>query len=217
MVIIVSYTLSINPVKDMIVEGIEGKYHPITKKELASTDSYILLGGGAENNVPKSIGERTGVPTAAALQRIVEVVKLYRVSPKPIIISGGIVIKKSERDRAESIVYRDLLLDLGVDEGDIIVEDKSKTTRENAINTSKIVFEKGFKSSALVTSALHMERAQREFERENIKIIPAPTGYLDSFEKKYMILDYIPDARNFYIIEKAIWEYIGMVAYKIKG
>ncbi|BAF59279.1 MAG: YdcF family protein [Pelotomaculum sp.] len=53
----------------------------------------------------------------------------------------------------------------GVGEQDIIVENKSGSTYQNALYTKDIVLSRGFKSAIVVTSPYHMRRARLVFER----------------------------------------------------
>lgn len=56
----------------------------------------------------------------------------------------------------------------------IIIEQNSKDTRQNAINTSHILKQKGWNEVILVTNDFHIKRAARLFEKENIRTHPAP-------------------------------------------
>ena len=114
--IICIYTLSIEPVKDFFVQGLEKKYQPISQNDLKKGEFYVLLGGGIYDKAPSSLG-RVGMPSEIAMGRLVELVRLYRVTPKKIVVSGGIVISG---DVSEAEVYKNYLVDLGVAESDII-------------------------------------------------------------------------------------------------
>jgi uncharacterized SAM-binding protein YcdF (DUF218 family) len=56
----------------------------------------------------------------------------------------------------------------------IIIEQDSKDTRQNAINSSHILKQKGWNNLILVTNDFHIQRAVRLFEKENIQAYPAP-------------------------------------------
>ena len=56
----------------------------------------------------------------------------------------------------------------------IIIEQNSKDTRQNALNTSHILKQKGWNEVILVTNDFHIKRAARLFEKESIRIYPAP-------------------------------------------
>ncbi|MCK5780902.1 MAG: YdcF family protein [Psychrilyobacter sp.] len=212
-IIILTYLLSIEPVKDMIIQPLEKKYNPITNEQLKTGDSYIVLGGGIYDNAPTSLGENTGIPSKSAMYKIVETVKLYKIYPMKIIISGGIVYSG---EKSEGSVYKNLMISLGVPKNDIIVEGKSKTTAENARFTKEIMKDLKLKKAILVTSATHMNRSVYIFEKYGVEVIPNPTGYQSRYKESYGIESYLPNSYNFVAIRSAIWEYIGIIFYKFK-
>jgi uncharacterized SAM-binding protein YcdF (DUF218 family) len=67
---------------------------------------------------------------------------------------------------------------LGVPKRDILLEDRSRTTEEDAIFTKEIMDKYGYKSCILVTSPYHSKRATKIFRKvmgDRIKIISAPS------------------------------------------
>ena len=207
------YLFSIETVKDMIVQPLEKNYLSITKAQLDEGDCYVVLGGGIYDNAPKSFSTTTGNPSKSALFRIVEGVRLYKKFPKKIIVTGGIVY---DGEKSEGSIYKELMVDLGVLERDIIIEGKSRTTEENAKFTKDIMREKEYKKAILITSAIHMKRSKYIFEKYGLDVIPAPTGYVSKYKEDYGMESYFPDANNFVDIRSAVWEYIGIIFYKIK-
>lgn len=206
------YFISIEPVKDLFVQGLEKKYNPVSIEELKKGDFYVLLGGGIYDKAPVSLG-RVGSPSEIAMGRLVELVRLYRVAPKKIVVSGGIVISG---EISESQVYKNFLMDLGVKEEDIIIEERSKTTAENAKYTKEIADKNSFKKVIVVTSATHMNRAKKSFEKLSLEVIPAPSAYISDYEK-YDIMSYLPRVSNIEMIFRSMWEYVGVVYYKLRG
>lgn len=83
--------------------------------------------------------------------------KLYRqrLAPKIIISSYG----SSARQLAKKATSR------GVNEQDIILDENSESTYENAVNSKNIVLARKYKSAILVTSPYHMRRTRLVFER----------------------------------------------------
>jgi uncharacterized SAM-binding protein YcdF (DUF218 family) len=73
-------------------------------------------------------------------------------------------------------VMRDLLVARGVPADAITVEDKSRSTRENALNTARLLQgDSGRK--VLVTSDVHMYRSRRVFEKAGLHVTGAPFPY----------------------------------------
>ena len=209
---VITYFFSIEPVKDYFVQNLEKKYTPVSEVDLKKGDFYVLLGAGIYDKAPSSLG-RVGIPSEIAMGRLVELVRLYRVCPKKIIVSGGIVISGKI---SESEIYKNYLIDLGVKPEDIIKEDKSKTTAENAKFTVELAKKLNYKNVVVVTSATHMERAKKSFEKLGLMVIPAPGAYISDYEK-YDIISRLPKTSNIEMTFRAFWEYIGAIYYKIKG
>jgi uncharacterized SAM-binding protein YcdF (DUF218 family) len=69
----------------------------------------------------------------------------------------------------------DLLAALGVPRERILLEPDSTDTRENALNSTRMIRDLHVDKVVVVTSALHMPRAQWLFERAGLTVIPAPT------------------------------------------
>ena len=101
---------------------------------------------------------------------------------------------------------------LGVRATDLYTLDQPTNTFEEASTVKK---EFGIdRKIILVTSALHMHRATRIFESLGLKYVPSPTNYLIKKDQtegpKYDLLSY----DNFYKIEVALHEYIGILWLK---
>jgi len=100
-------------------------------------DVLIALGGGSER-------ERYAA-------------ELYRLGFAPGIIMSG--CGKAARHMAKEAIR------LGVKEQDIIIEEKSRSTYENALYSRDILSAQNFKSAIVVTSPYHMRRTKLVFER----------------------------------------------------
>ena len=194
---------------DRALYPIENRYPQITQSDILKGDAYILLGGGLF--IDTGGGD---VPTPNALDRIVKTAIYYKISPKKIFISGGAPLHNKV---SESKIYRKYLIDLGVNRDDIIIEEKSRTTKENAKFISEHIKDEDLKSVILITSAYHMERSIYIFSRylDAIDILPAPCNYLSSNHNN-QIFNFIPKYYNFLKFQIVIWETIGNIYYKIR-
>lgn len=93
--------------------------------------------------------------------RTKEAVELYKNGWASKLIFSGAAQDKSGPSNAEAM--RRIALSSGVPNGDIITEEYSSTTKENAENTQNILAENEIKSVILVTSGYHQRRAGLEF------------------------------------------------------
>ncbi|MBQ6388596.1 MAG: YdcF family protein [Mogibacterium sp.] len=102
-------------------------------------------------------------------ERVDKAIKVYeKCRVKPIIIpSGG---QGSDEKLSEAQGMKNYLLEHGVPEEDIILEDRSATTRENLINSKAIIdAREGRKKTALVSSNYHIYRCLRLAREVNLK------------------------------------------------
>lgn len=97
--------------------------------------------------------------------------ELYRqgLAPKIIISSCG--------SAARQLAKR--AISLGVSEQDIILDENSNSTYENAVNSKKIVLARKFKSAIVVTSPYHMRRSSlifgRVFRKTGVRLLYSST------------------------------------------
>ena len=121
----------------------------------------IVLGGGTEYD-----GDGRLVPEGDAMARIGAAANLYRGCKRTevvcrVIVSGG---NPQHHERAEADVYAPYLLAAGIRPSDLILDDTSRNTYENARNVGALLGPKHYDGLFLVTSALHMRRALVAFE-----------------------------------------------------
>src|SRR6185312_6028606 len=74
-------------------------------------------------------------------------------------------------------IAREFLIRWGVPKNDVIGEENSRDTFENALETQKILARHGWKRYLLVTSAMHMPRSMLVFSQLVPEPIPAPGDF----------------------------------------
>lgn len=160
-------------VSDAIRANLENRYKPMPAEALPEADAIVLLGGGLES-------QPLGWPYPNLQQgadRIWHAARLYHAGKAPIIIvSGGNYGWQSQR-RSNAAETAELLQQLDVPEQAIIEESKSLNTYQNATETVQIARNQGFHTLLLVTSALHMRRAEAAFNAAGLDSIAAPTDF----------------------------------------
>ena len=75
---------------------------------------------------------------------------------------------------------------------DIILEDRSRDTFENARFTNQICVEMGYKNPILVTSGYHLKRSIMSFERFGTKVTPFPADFKCREKGKHRWNEYLP-------------------------
>jgi uncharacterized SAM-binding protein YcdF (DUF218 family) len=94
--------------------------------------------------------------------RISEGVKLYMQEWAPKLIFSGAA---AEGDVSNALAMKRIAVSAGVNTEDIIIEEDSKTTVENADFTADLILKNEFQSIILVTSPYHQRRAYMLFRK----------------------------------------------------
>jgi len=117
----------------------------------------------------------------------------------------------------ESEAMRDYLLANKIPITDIIIENTSRNTIENAINSAEILKEKYNEGSfLLITSANHMRRSQLCFNKANLKTTAFPTDCTTSYRSTGYDYILFPRVEALERWEDLIHEWIGYIVYKMK-
>lgn len=87
-----------------------------------------------------------------------------------VIVSGG---QGANEKTTEASVMKEYLVNNGINENRIIIEDKSNTTKENLINSKKITRDN--KSIGIVTNNFHMYRALLIGKKYKVNAVGIPS------------------------------------------
>lgn len=198
---------SSGPAAAWLMKGLEAPYYALPEPR---GDVIVLLGGGIAEGAPDLSG--VGAPLDEMTARLVTAVRLQKKLGTPVIVSGG---KLFEHQAAEAPVVRRFLADLGVPPGKILVEERSRNTHENAMNSARICREQGFRAPVVVTSAYHMRRAMLCFERAGMKATPFPSPFRSWPGRVFTRLDYLPAGSALVRTGDAVKEYLGYAVYRV--
>ncbi len=180
-----------------------------------SYDVAVVLGGVATYDS----GADKIIPRYAA-DRLMQAVKLYKLGRvKKILISGGAAGLFIER-KPESVFLRRYLLAVGIPDTDIVIEDRSKNTYENAIFTYQIFKRNGWlnRKFLLITSAFHMRRAAACFKKAGLtRFDTFPVDqYGGRLDVDYHLL-LLPKAEVMAYWNILTKEWVGMIMYRLVG
>jgi len=121
-------------------------------KECSGDFEVIVVPGG---------GKSGNLLSQASYSRLMKAYMVWKESRRKIVVSGG----KSDGEETEAELMKNYLVGMGVPDSEIIVENESKNTLENAKNVSRILKRMGIKSILIVTSYTHMKRCYVAFRR----------------------------------------------------
>lgn len=151
--LVCAFVFSYSGFSNMLMKPLEDKYKKIENYEDLKDIKYaILLGGDLE-------------------ARAYEVLKLYQNIDTLKIITSGY---RGHSIISQALEAKNKLVNLGVSQEDIIIQEEPKDTIDEAISLKNIVKDEKF---ILVTTASHMPRAMKIFESEGLNPIAAPTAF----------------------------------------
>lgn len=207
-------------VSDWLVKSLEQQHVP--QGALPQADAIVVLGGCTKPAFPP----RPWVDVSEEGDRVLYAAKLYREGKAPrVILSGGRVDWQGSDIVPESEDMAQLVQAMGVPATAIIQEPTSRTTYENAVNVKQIMTAQKIERVLLVTSAMHMPRSLKIFQKLGIKATPAPTDFLVSDRDQQegrataqsVTLGSMPQADELKETTRALKEYVGIVVYWLRG
>jgi uncharacterized SAM-binding protein YcdF (DUF218 family) len=155
---------------------------------------------------------------SSSADRLMQAVELYHKGKiKKIFLSGGSGFVNFQ-DWKESEKLFPLLVSNGVKADDILMENNSRNTYENAIETAKVLNQKGITSKCLlITSAFHMRRSLACCVKANIKV-DAYSVDVRSGGAIYTLDRLIqPDPEALVTWDLLTHEWVGYLVYKLMG
>ncbi|WBL41459.1 YdcF family protein [Algoriphagus halophytocola] len=184
--------------------------------EIKNHEIGIVLTG--VTNLSKTAYDRTFFNKGA--DRITHALQLYRMGKiKKILITGGQGLNPVNPQSEAELLQRFLLM-AGLPAEDIMIEDQSKNTAQNAAFTKEFFAKKGIDTNQeflLITSAFHMYRAKGCFDKVGLKTQTFPTDYY-SHDTTYDLPSLLyPNPTSIENWHKLFKEWIGIIVYKLVG
>jgi uncharacterized SAM-binding protein YcdF (DUF218 family) len=137
---------------------------------------------------------------------------LWKRSPRlPVLVCGG---DSPSVATPAAAVMRRIMLAAGVPEAQVWVEDRSRSTYENARFGAEILRSKGIRRAVVVTEAYHMLRSERCFRRQGVDVIAAPCAF-NTIEHGPKGL--IPGGDAVLANEDILHEFVGLAWYRLTG
>jgi uncharacterized SAM-binding protein YcdF (DUF218 family) len=175
--------------------------------------AIVILGGGRRSGAIEYPQYQDQNIEARAMERVRYGVTLSQVTHLPILVTGGAPDATSGNELTEAELTQKVLSNEFQVQARWL-EKQSRTTEENAAFSAKMLKQEGITHIYLVTHFWHMPRAQAVFEKNGLKVTPAPMGFYQ--KNQFHPLDFYPSSAG---IERTrfIWsEALGLIWYRIK-
>ena len=173
----------------------------------------IVLGGVINTDLSEGRGE---VSVSDAAERVIVIAELARRYPAArVVFSGGNGTLNSS-GLAEADFAGRLFESFGIPQEHILLENRSRDTTENAVNTKSLVDPKPGERWLLVTSAVHMPRAVGAFRMVGFPVEAYPVDWQTTGNKDLLSLSGSL-LEGFGPIDIAAHEWIGLLVYWLTG
>ena len=205
--VILFLAVGCGPVPAWLLGDLQSSYEVKPTIEWSKRNAIVLLGAGAEKIARTDLVE----PGTFAYTRIVETAELYNDCRKTktdckIVVSGG---DARHTGSPEAVVYRGVLIGLGIDAADVLLEPDSMNTWQNAQFTSAALRRYDADRVLLVSSGIHLRRSVLYFAHFGVAATPVRADYLRA------VFSAVPLSYNFAIADFAMHEYAGIARYYV--
>ncbi|MEB3290260.1 MAG: YdcF family protein [Leptolyngbya sp.] len=192
---------------DRFMAAVEGHGQRLDPHALPNAEAIVVLSG----MLTTAPGSAAVLEWGEASDRFWGGLELYRAGKAPrLIFTGGWVPWKPDQ-RPEGEHLRRVAEDQGVPAAATAVTEPVSNTAAEAEAVQALLGSDG--KILLVTSAFHMPRAQRLFERVGFTVVPYPVDFYANLSQPLSLLDVLPNANAFQRTELAWRELIGRAYY----
>ena len=198
-----------SPLSNFFLSKIEDYILP-SKFPIQQLTGVVVLGGSFETGLESK--ERNQVFLNSSAERLTKALEIYKKNPKVIILFSGFSGKINLQGWDESELAKKFFIDQGVPTENLLFENKSRNTFENAFFSKDII--KKYKGTwGLVTSASHMPRSYFLFKKQNVILEPISVDFKTGTSQIFWLtFDLSKGLINWRII---FHEMIGISYYKI--
>ncbi|MFA7342821.1 MAG: YdcF family protein [Terrimicrobiaceae bacterium] len=200
--------------------SLEGNLERLTADEALSADAIVVLSGAGVNEQGKSKVIEWNDP-----DRFFGGVQLYNAGKAPLLIFTGGWLPWDAAAQPEGAVLVEQARLLGVPAAALATTRKVLNTADEAVGVSQVLRERFHPAEnvpsrnprvLLVTSAYHMPRAKRLFEKVGMEVIPFPVDFRSSHPTSVSLMDLVPNSGALEVSETAIREFYGRLYYRLK-
>jgi uncharacterized SAM-binding protein YcdF (DUF218 family) len=190
---------------------VEGSEYRKSISAIDSADAIVVLSGMLGiNEVEDTTYLEWGDP-----DRFFGGIALFKAGKaKKLIFTGG----KMPWDKAKKTEGEELkehAISNGIPSNKILVTKDVENTADEAVAVKELISPS--RKIILVTSAYHMYRAKRLFEKQGFIIIPCKVDYKTNGNNQVIFMDFLPSAGNLGLTETGMREVIGRLYYLVKN
>lgn len=204
--------LGVQAAPDALLRSLEDRYPVPPEASIGQHAGVIVLGGAFDH--PASFVTHGQVPLNDAAERMTLPLTWLRQHPAmDLVFSGGEGRLVGITGVSEAELARQFYAEQGLDMAHVMLESRSRSTRENAQRVAELL---GPRCRAqhwlLVTSAWHMPRAVAEFQAVGCQVTPYPVDFRTGADTPWTEYSLTESLHRWQL---ALHEWIGLAAYRL--
>lgn len=189
-----------------LVEGSELRKTP---KDMPNAEAIVVL-SGMINQVKSTDGV---YPEWGDPDRFFGGIELFKAGKAPKIIFTGGKMPWDITNLTEGEILRLFAIQQGMPDSAILITSNVENTADEAKAVKSLIG--GNKKIILVTSAYHMARSKRLFEKQGFSVVDYSVDFKVDRISKRTFMCYLPDADSFRLLNTAYREIIGRLIYSV--
>lgn len=203
----------LSPLSGLVALPLEERFPPFASDDERPVAGIIVLGGAIDT---RTSGERRQLVLNDAGERQIAMAALARRYPQSRLVFTGGSGNLGGGSPSESEIVGRYADQMGLPRTRLILEDRSRNTRENAAFTADMVKPKPGERWLLVTSAWHMPRAIGCFRQAGFDVTAYPVDYrTGGWGDAWRFNTFTSD--GLMTLDLMTKEWIGLVAYRLAG
>jgi uncharacterized SAM-binding protein YcdF (DUF218 family) len=209
------------PSSEFVLRALENTTPRVNLTQLANggLGGVIVLGGAIEGG--EIAIDRGEVSIYSSAERVTKAFELLRKYPDLPLIFTGYSGRVNPKGISEADAFKQLIQEQGLASAQVHYENQSRNTYENVLYVKPMMAQLGLKNEQgssrpwlVITSASHMYRSLKIFEKQGIEVLALPVDYQTAHRLQWTAFDLVEGAQNW---NRALHELIGLLAYWITG
>ncbi len=190
----------------------EYPWQRIDESNAPVADAIVVLSSGGRHKVP---GE-SNIHEWRDPDRFFAGISLFRKGKAPKLFFTGGTTPYEIQSKDEGTLYKRKAISLGIPSHAITTTSKVINTAQEAIEIRRLLNQQKSPSQILlVTSAFHMKRAKKLFERQGLLVHPFPVDFITSKSSPWQSpYQWIPNSQSLYKSSRALREILGRTIYR---
>ena len=205
------YILSTPIFSNNFFKLVEGSEYRKSINAIDSADAIVVLSGMLAIN---EMGDSTYVEWGDP-DRFFGGLALFKAGKAQKLVFTGGKMPWNKAKKTEGEVLRDYAISNGIATEKIFITKDVENTADEAVAVKELISPS--KRIILVTSAFHMYRAKKLFEKQGFEVIAYKVDYKAAGNSTVTVMDFLPSAGNLAMTETGMREIIGRLFYLVKN